>query len=202
MRDNNDGKIHVANIAQKALMECELQGQISDGHWENSRPHNHWINWCRAKVSVVPENLGINFFSHRAYDFLSEELLKVLRTRMILYVRLAQRLQSKEQIKVAEHFFETISRDSYCMALEAPEFTTEVPNWIKLAAEKDDASDHYKKLYADMIAMLSDADLRNYFEQVCAKPIKTREAGVYDLKQLKIDLAELKKIQHLRIKEN
>ena len=202
MKDNHDGKIHVANIAQKALLECELQGQISDGHWENSRPYNHWINWCRAKVFVAPEDLGLNFWPMRFYDFLSEELLKVVRTRMILYVRLAQKLSSEEQVKVAEHFFETISHDSYCMALEAPEFTAEVPDWIKLSAEKDDASEYYKKLYADMVAILADADLRNYLEQTCTKPIKTREPGVYNLKQLKIDLAELKRIQHLRNKES
>lgn len=201
MKDNHDGRIHVANIAQKALLECELQGQISDGHWENSRPYNHWINWCRAKVFVAPEDLGINFFSHRAYDFLSEDLLKVVRTRMILYVRLAQKFSTEEQIKAAEHLFETISSDSYCMALEAPEFTAEVPDWIKNAAEKDDASECYKKLYAELVAMLTDADLRNYLEHTCTKPIKTREAGVYNLKQLKLDLAELKKIQHLRNKE-
>lgn len=189
-------KIHVANLAQKVLLDHELTGQISDGHWENSRPQEHYRSWCRAEVTVNPTNTGINFYAMRVYDFLSEELLKVVRTRMILYVRLAQKLDNKKDIELAEHFFTTISNDQYCRAFDSPEFEAKVPQWMA-----NDTSPDYRDMVARMEAMLSDADLRNYFERTCTLPIKTRAFGVYNLIQLRRDLTELKAIQHRHIKE-
>ena len=35
-----------------ALWEKEILGQLSDGMWENSRPHDHWRYWSRLDSEV------------------------------------------------------------------------------------------------------------------------------------------------------
>lgn len=82
----------VRTLSQAAIFEHELKGQLSDGHWENSRPADHWKNWCEATVLCSPNDpsqIGRNFHSRRSYDFANRELLSVVEKRMILYVRIA-----------------------------------------------------------------------------------------------------------------
>lgn len=80
--------LRVRNLAQKVLWEEELSGQISDGHWENASPHDHWEAWCRAKVVVDPEHVGRNFYARReSYNFSAKELLDVVGDRMLEAVR-------------------------------------------------------------------------------------------------------------------
>lgn len=81
--------ITVRNIAQKVLFECELQGQISDGHWENATPHSHWQDISSAIAIVDPENAGKieGFYLKRKYNFANADLLSVVGDRMILAVK-------------------------------------------------------------------------------------------------------------------
>lgn len=80
----------VRNVAQRVLFVHELCGQLSDGHWENSRPSDHWEPWCDAVVIVDPANVGREFHVRRdTYDFTSRDLLDVVGNRMVNYVRLA-----------------------------------------------------------------------------------------------------------------
>lgn len=59
----NGNTLRVRNEAQAILFEQELQGQISDGMWENTTPHHHYIAWCNAEVVVDPENVGRDFYT-------------------------------------------------------------------------------------------------------------------------------------------
>jgi len=78
------------NVAQAALFELELKGQLSDGHWENSRPTDHWRAWCEATVVVDPTNVGRDFDVKRdSYAFASKDMLAVIGDRMMRYVRIA-----------------------------------------------------------------------------------------------------------------
>lgn len=81
----------VASVTQAALYEHELIGQISDGHWENSRPFDHWIPWsCDVRVANEGEKLGRNFYARRdSYNFCAHELLEAVEKRMITYARIA-----------------------------------------------------------------------------------------------------------------
>jgi hypothetical protein len=45
-------KIVFTTVTQLALWKCEVTGQLSDGAWENSVPHNHWKFWCKSEASV------------------------------------------------------------------------------------------------------------------------------------------------------
>lgn len=87
------------NAVQVALYKCEISGQISDGHWENASPHNHWETMTSAWVGV--ERVGksdpkwdrpagvYNFRPKRRYNFAAPDLLRVVGQRMLHYARLA-----------------------------------------------------------------------------------------------------------------
>lgn len=77
--------ITVTNQAQRVLLECELKGQISDGHWENSRPHRHWERPCAAEV-VVGDVPSINFGSLK-YNFTDKKLIDLIAPRLIGFVK-------------------------------------------------------------------------------------------------------------------
>jgi len=99
--------IYFENAVQVALYKCELSGQISDGHWENSRPLDHWKIMCDAWVGVerisatdpkYDRPAGINFQPKRRYNFAAPELLEVVGQRMLHYARLAKAGVSVELI--------------------------------------------------------------------------------------------------------
>ena len=81
------GTIKVHNLAQQILLVCELQGQMSDGFWEDSSPHDHWEKPACADVVVDPENVGMDFYPLLSYNFADKELLDVVGDRMIGFVK-------------------------------------------------------------------------------------------------------------------
>lgn len=84
--------LFVRNLEQAALW-LELDGQISDGHWENARPYDHYKVWCNAQVVVAPagQPVGRTFpVMKDSYNFTSRELLDVVRLRMLSVVRIAR----------------------------------------------------------------------------------------------------------------
>ena len=81
------------NADQLAIWKMEITGQLSDGHWENTRPHDHWKVWCRADAICDPANPGRDFWAQKEnYNFTSGQLLEVVADRMVGYVRLARAL--------------------------------------------------------------------------------------------------------------
>lgn len=87
LKEDNMKQINFDNIMQVTLYECEIKGQLSDGHWENTEPDSHWEPMCEAKAKVVGlgEKLGCNFEPEIEYDF--TELTEYLCDRMIRYVK-------------------------------------------------------------------------------------------------------------------
>ncbi len=81
------GTLTVRNQAQKILWEEELNGQISDGMWENATPHDHWDVWSDAEITVG-KNVGRTFFARKCnYNFTNPELLNIVGDRMIKAVQ-------------------------------------------------------------------------------------------------------------------
>lgn len=75
---------------QAAIFEHELKGQISDGMWENARPHQHYVPWCAAHV-IVGDNVGRDFDAVKSnYDVSSKFLLECVGKRMLQVARLAR----------------------------------------------------------------------------------------------------------------
>lgn len=78
------GVLNVRNEAQKVILEKEMFGQISDGMWENTSPHDHWEPWCDATVVVDPTNVGRNFYARKDnYNLNNKELLEIVGQRML-----------------------------------------------------------------------------------------------------------------------
>ena len=89
------GTLNVRNTAQLLALKCEMLGQLSDGHWENSRPDDHWIPWCDAKIEVNPSSVGRNFYARKdSYNFLNRDLLEVVGERMLFQVKLGLLIES------------------------------------------------------------------------------------------------------------
>jgi hypothetical protein len=85
-------KLYVNNERQVALFHLELQGQISDGHWENSGPNDHWQPWCNADAVVRPGRTGRDFYAPKdTYMLHAKSLLEVVGERMMIAVRLTVR---------------------------------------------------------------------------------------------------------------
>lgn len=82
-------KLTVRNLAQRIAFLGELEGQISDGNWENARPDDHWIVWMlKANEVVIGDSVGRNFGAKRTrYNFADEDLLNVVGERMVFLIK-------------------------------------------------------------------------------------------------------------------
>jgi hypothetical protein len=84
--------LYVRNIEQAACM-FELDGQLSDGHWENSRPYDHWRVWCNSKVVVAEQGspVGRTFSALKDnYNLNASSLLDCVGQRMLGIIRIAR----------------------------------------------------------------------------------------------------------------
>ena len=161
--------LNFRNEIQVVLWNQELCGQISDGHWENARPNNHWQAPCKAEVSANPENLGRNFHSKKeSYNFASKELLEVVSKRMIGYVRLYKLLGDKAKPiyslvdcdgKISRPEYSDHASSTYWADKRAT-FDTIDPAHIK-AAEEDETIYNHKQLLADLKDMKEIYKMRN-----------------------------------------
>jgi len=70
------GTIILHNHSAQALWDHELIGQLSDGMWENTRPHDHWQFWRGLQSTVqygiarvVPKQPFYGRFPKTNYNF-------------------------------------------------------------------------------------------------------------------------------------
>jgi len=104
MMKQSSGTMTLPSVSAVALWHGEVSGQISDGMWENSRPHDHYKFWCHLDV-VLGEKPSFTRVSgywpaKRSYALTRLYQLKwddprhgtgyVLRDRMIALGRLAK----------------------------------------------------------------------------------------------------------------
>jgi hypothetical protein len=103
MTSNRELSLNVRNLEQAALW-LELDGQISDGQWENARPYDHYKVWCLATVRVEPANVGRDFYAQKDnYNFSAPDLLKVVGRRMLATARVARALGIDVAGKLQHH---------------------------------------------------------------------------------------------------
>ena len=122
--------LFLRNIEQVALFEFELAGQLSDGHWENSSPHDHWECWCRCKRAIAPAGTtpGRNFYARRdRYGLTSSRLLEVVGGRMLCQVRVTQALGIEAARELETRF--GCDSDYGVSPIEVP--TGDDPYWVK-----------------------------------------------------------------------
>ena len=80
------------NRNQIILYTCELEGQLSDGHWENEEPEGHWKRMVDKplyvnKIHGKDQGGCVNINPVVFYNFADENLVDSLGERMIDYVR-------------------------------------------------------------------------------------------------------------------
>ena len=166
----NRNKLTLRTNTQKALFLCELQGQLSDGMWENASPRNHWVDWCELKDANVEvgETLGRNFFPRRStYGLTSKQMLDVIGDRMIIFAKLAD-VFTVQQIDFIETYLilnGKVDREGFLRRM------TSNAHAINIAIK------HFGK----------DNDY-----ELTAKVVEMCLAKEYGMKELKADLREIK----------
>jgi hypothetical protein len=168
MKTNNE--ITFKNNNQKVLYITELSGQISDGMWENSRPHNHWQPMCDAQIKVG--NPNINFSPLRKYHFETSELLCV-RNRMKFWVKLSMAYpEFLKDENLEDHWTYDLSDGAD----------------IKIPANEPTDGYWHTKMNKQMkfFKVENYTDLQNVIEKINSQP--------YTDKQLIADLKEMSKI--------
>lgn len=181
--------VNFRNKNQVTLWNNEILGQLSDGYWENTRPHNHWCVWHSAEA-VCDESLpvGRNFFAIKAnYNFTAKDLLEIVGQRMINSVRLTNAGFGD----VAHHKFEDIGIEM-CYMDQFNKYKPATKEMIKSDIEswKNSESKYYSDKY-DLFTKTFGSDeteaIEKYFSIV-------NDETLYSAKQLRKDLDDMKKI--------
>lgn len=85
-------KLYVPSMEVKIVFMCEMQGQISDGMWENLRYRDHWKKWSALRwddVVVTHELFGRTFdVPFSKYAFSDRELLEIVGKRLLFKIKL------------------------------------------------------------------------------------------------------------------
>jgi len=76
------GYIYLPTWSALALWEHEITGQLSDGAWENSTPHDHWEFWNRLEAQKgAPEVKGGGWARRTGYNL--NTLIEYVGDRML-----------------------------------------------------------------------------------------------------------------------
>lgn len=134
MKNKASASIKLKSPSAVALWNCEVSGQLSDGNWENSRPHDHWEFWCDADVTFDRDlDVGLNFKvelpqgcygpTRNAYNIVSLMNLRyddrdsqseyVLRDRMLAYARMGVAIDALSGVLNNEDFIKVCRAAEY-----------------------------------------------------------------------------------------
>ena len=172
----------VENLAQKILFLNEVQGQISDGAWENSKPMDHYYYWCSIDENQVNHSGHIG----RHTDYIKNAFGKgdvmcvkdnYALTKLIQYVGNDMLVD----VRIALHAINKIGENAY-FAID------------KWSGRRHDGSDFD---YNRHKALLEKWGINSYEEY---KKISLDEK-LYSSKQLKKDLSGLSKCMKIKIGE-
>lgn len=82
----------LTSVSAVALWHAELTGQMSDGLWENTRPHDHWRFWCDLEVVTgdkdVAQPIAGCWPDKTSYSF--GRLIEYVGDRMLKYGQMAK----------------------------------------------------------------------------------------------------------------
>lgn len=113
------GNITFSSPILAALWTHEVTGQMSDGMWEGTKPHDHWKFWCRLEVKTGSENR----VEHHASDWCRknkyglEKLLTIdeIKERMLKMGRMARALGTHDfHREASENMPETFEEWARC----------------------------------------------------------------------------------------
>lgn len=174
--NNETHTMYLTTDTAVAIWHAEVQGQLSDGYWENTRPLTHWKFWCHTTAKVDPSSVPhviVNKNAHgycykKNYNIVGLMNIKfddgtyVLRDRMLKYGRMAKAATALADCNV--NF-----RTAEYMPATFEEFRTSKTNG---------------KWQYDFVAKY----MENVSEELAAKFYES----TYTVKELKRDLLEIK----------
>jgi hypothetical protein len=140
------GTIFLPTVTAKAIWDDEIQGQLSDGAWENVSPQDHYKYWNRlTSVVGTPPRVEANMTFNKSYSLTT--LISDLGDRMIGYAKMA--LVAPELSELGDEMPATF--EEFKKAQESSPY-----NYVKekLAKVSDDVA---QKFYA---ATYTEKDLR------------------------------------------
>ena len=162
------------NDVQVALFVHELQGQLSDGKWENTR--NTEPFWRHLdNVICDPKNVGRDFACRRDnFNFADADLVEVIGDRMLNIARTARFLGSKMNDSIWQNMFwlEEGAFSTYWLENRLPKLKVEHPeiDWDKMVTDitiaVNDQTYGYKHLLKDLIDMRKIIKIRRNVEVV------------------------------------
>lgn len=119
----NTGTMILPSASAAAIWEGEIAGQISDGMWENSTPHEHWVPWQYLKVVVIPGVARVDaettYFQKTSYNL--RKLLNIgtssapdycIRDRMVRMGRMGLAIASLK-LDVEQNYYNTVGAAEY-----------------------------------------------------------------------------------------
>lgn len=88
-----NGTIAFKTRTQEMIWRCEILGQLSDGYWENTRPHNHYKFWHRLEPVTArdgePAVITSDSFCEKRGGYNLHALLQYVGDRMVQIGRMA-----------------------------------------------------------------------------------------------------------------
>jgi len=139
IREDEERVLHLKNKIQLALWNWEIKGQISDGAWENSSPHDHWITWCRCKAVADGKLENTVPATKRNYSLYS--LIPYVGERMVTICNLVHNGYDSDEIK-STYAYETNWDKSEKMAESGDKYWVEKFNKLKAIFKTKEAYDH------------------------------------------------------------
>ena len=170
---------YVRNNAQKVLLEHEMLGQMSDGMWENSR--QDYKLWHDTKFVVSTDGklgtVGIPQYKkdRSRYNLNNRELLEIVGDRMIASARVCiafPELVASEEDGAIQHCAE------------------EAMNTGKISPRADYERDYLRKVES----LIGKENIETFIKAA-------QSESLYDMKKMRKDLADLKKIMQMSLPE-
>lgn len=114
------GFIYLPTYSAIAVWEWEITGQLSDGAWENARPHDHWEYWSHLYPKLGrPENASLEYPRKTSYRLNDPELLSIVGDRMANFGRFGKAIQMN--VKEADYLGSSVDSIIEDLPREKPE---------------------------------------------------------------------------------
>jgi len=137
------------------LWQNEITGQLSDGYWENSVPHDHWMPWSKMEVKKGnPKAIYNGWIQRNKYAVDSKDLIDIVGDRMVNKGRMAKALGREltyDESNAAEGLPENIADYKDMIASNKSDYTIDKIKKLK----KKDVAAFYSTEY-DMAEMKRD----------------------------------------------
>jgi len=157
--------IKVQNEVQKVLLDTELLGQFSDGHWENSR-NKSWNYLGEVQIASDLDDTGVVFeklvpWDYKAYSVNNKTLLECVGDRMLVKARVSNYLKISD-LKSIESLLEYACSQKVSKNIQVKEedITKLILEWEK------DPSKFWNKKAEKAIAFIKNTGLQNLLEAI------------------------------------